>query len=392
MTRSVTTPVVSGSWLGMLGGGQLGRMFCHAAQSLGYKVAVLDPAEHSPAGSIAECHIQAGYTDPGALARLASMCEAVSTEFENVPAESLRILAQGTRVSPGADAVAIVQDRIQEKAFIQGTDVPVAPHIAVQDEADLVSAPEALFPGILKVARLGYDGKGQARVKTRDEALAAFRQFEGASCVLEAMLPLAFELSVVMARGFDGQTVLYPAARNEHRDGILAVSTVDTALAGGDIAGQAGAAALRIAQALGYVGVLCIEFFVLENGSLVVNEIAPRPHNSGHYTMNACASSQFEQQVRAMTGMPLGATQCLTSVVMLNLMGDIWFDPVSGHQREPDWASVLSVPGACLHLYGKAEPRPGRKMGHVNILGDTLVDAQEAAGHVAAALGIAYQS
>ncbi len=392
MTRSATTPVVSGSWLGMLGGGQLGRMFCHAAQSLGYKVAVLDPAENSPAGSVAECHIRAGYTDAEALARLSSMCDAVSTEFENVPAESLRILAHGTRVSPGADAVAIVQDRILEKAFIQGTGVPVAPHVAVQDQADIVSAPDALFPGILKVARLGYDGKGQARVKTRDEALAAFRQFEGASCVLEAMLLLAFELSVVVARGHDGQTVLYPAARNEHRDGILAVSTVDASQSGGDIDAQAGAAAARIAEALGYVGVLCVEFFVLEDGSLIINEIAPRPHNSGHYTMNACVTSQFEQQVRAMTGMPLGTTQCLASVVMLNVMGDIWFDPASGHQREPDWASVLGVPGACLHLYGKTEPRQGRKMGHINILGHTLADAQAAAGHVAAALGIDYQS
>lgn len=391
MTHVAISPVAPGHWLGMLGGGQLGRMFCHAAQSLGYKVAVLDPAEDSPAGSVADCHIKAGYTDTAALGRLSSLCEAVSTEFENVPAESLRILASGTQVSPGADAVAIVQDRVQEKAFIQRTGVPVAPYVAVSGEADIAAAPDTLFPGILKVARLGYDGKGQARVKTRDEALAAFRQFEGAVCVLEAMLPLAFELSVVMARGHDGEAVFYPAARNEHRDGILAVSTVDTALAGGDIDAQAGAAAQRIAQALEYVGVLCVEFFVLDDGRLVANEVAPRPHNSGHYTMNACASSQFEQQARAMAGMPLGRAQCFSSAVMLNLLGDIWFDPADGRPREPDWRSVLDVPGACLHLYGKAEARHGRKMGHVNILGHSLAEAQAAAARVAAALGIAYQ-
>lgn len=382
-----------GSWLGMLGGGQLGRMFCHAAQSMGYKVAVLDPDEHSPAGAVAELHIRAGYEDADGLAQLAARCPAISTEFENVPARSLEILARSAVVSPGAHAVSIVQDRIREKAFIQKAGVPVAPHAAILSEEDITAAPEALFPGILKVARLGYDGKGQVRVKSSADALAAFREFGGADCVLEAMLPLNYELSVVMVRGQDGSTALYPSARNEHREGILAVSTVDAVLSATDgIQTQAASAAVAIARALDYVGVMCVEFFVLEDGRLVANEIAPRPHNSGHYTMDACACSQFEQQARAMAGLPLGDTRCLVSAVMLNILGDVWFDPATGEQREPDWRAVLSVPGARLHLYGKADARRGRKMGHVNIVGATLAQAQQGAAQVAQALGIAYQA
>lgn len=397
----------------MIGGGQLGRMFCQAAQAMGYKVAVLDPDEHSPTGAVAELHIQAGYRDEAGLARLAERCKAISTEFENVPADSLDVLARTSAVSPGAHAVAIVQDRISEKAFIEKAGVPVAPYVAVRDEADIQGAPVALFPGILKVARLGYDGKGQARVRTREEALDAFRAFSGAECVLEAMLPLDYELSVVLARGRDGATALYPSARNEHRDGILAVSTVDAALsasaadAGSGEAGntadaslwesdnidaQAERAAVAIATALEYVGVMCVEFFVLQDGSLVANEIAPRPHNSGHYTLDACACSQFEQQARVMAGLPLGDTRCLTNAVMLNILGDVWFDSDSGTLREPDWRRVLSVPGARLHLYGKAEARRGRKMGHVNIVGATLAQAQSGAARVAAALGIAWST
>ncbi|MYN13204.1 5-(carboxyamino)imidazole ribonucleotide synthase [Pusillimonas sp. TS35] len=385
-----------GSWLGMIGGGQLGRMFCQAAQSMGYKVAVLDPDVHSPAGAVAELYIRAGYDDPGGLAQLSQRCPAISTEFENVPATSLDVLARTSKVSPGAHAVAVAQDRITEKAFIQKAGVPVAPHAAIRAESDLAAAPVTLYPGILKAARLGYDGKGQARVRNHDEALAAFRSFGGVPCVLEAMLPLASELSVVMARGHDGQVAFYPCARNEHRDGILAVSTVDAGRAGeaGDetLDGRAARAAVAIAEALGYVGVMCVEFFVLRDGSLVANEIAPRPHNSGHYTMDACACSQFEQQARVMAGLPLGDTRCLVSSVMLNILGDVWFDPATGAQREPDWRAVLAVPGARLHLYGKAEARRGRKMGHVNIVGATLAEAQARTARVAQALGIAYQA
>lgn len=383
-----SSPILPGDWLGMIGGGQLGRMFCHAAQSLGYRVAVLDPDEKSPAGAVADLHIRAAYDDEAALAELSARCKAVTTEFENVPAASLDILARNSVTRPAAPAVAVVQDRIREKAFLAENGIPVAPYRPVIEASDLADAPDVLFPGILKVARLGYDGKGQARVSGRDEALAAFREFGERPCVLEAMLPLASEISVVMARGADGATVVYPSATNVHRDGILAVSTVDAAQGQSPLSGRAGAAALRVAQALDYVGVLCVEFFVLDDGRLVANEIAPRPHNSGHYTMNASVTSQFEQQARATAGLPLGSTDALCSVVMLNLLGDLWFEAGSNTPREPDWAAVLAVPGAQLHLYGKADARRGRKMGHVNVLGASLAQARQRAGSVAAALGL----
>jgi 5-(carboxyamino)imidazole ribonucleotide synthase len=342
------------------------------------------------AGAVAELHLQAAYDDASALDQLATRCRAVTTEFENVPARSLEILAARTLVRPGARAVAIVQDRITEKAFLDASGVPVAPYRPVQSEHDLSDAPDALFPGILKSARLGYDGKGQARVASREAALQAFAEMGGKPCVLEAMLPLAREISVVLARGADGATVVYPSATNEHRDGILAVSTVDTG-SPDPLFQQAGEAALRIAGALDYVGVLCVEFFVLQDGRLVANEIAPRPHNSGHYTMNASVASQFEQQARATAGLPLADTTSLCPVIMLNLLGDLWFDPASGARREPDWASVRAVPGAQLHLYGKAEARRGRKMGHVNVLGASLEQVRERTIRVAAALGLPFE-
>ena len=390
-------PVLPGEWLGMVGGGQLGRMFCHAAQSMGYKVAVLDPDSNSPAGAVADQHLNASYDDVAALERLAQQCRAVTTEFENVPAASLEILAKTTLMRPQGAAVATVQDRIREKAFLVSAGAPVAPYLAVEQVQDLDAAADALFPGILKAARLGYDGKGQIRVQSRDEARAAFGELGNCPCVLEAMLPLAAEISVVMARGADGETTVYPAATNVHRSGILAVSSVNAINAdeGADIAAasHAGAAAkaadaaTKIAAALDYVGVLCVEFFVLQDGSLVANEIAPRPHNSGHYSMNASVTSQFEQQVRATAGLPLGDTTCLSSVVMLNLLGDLWFDNAD-KLRDPDWASVLAVPGVKLHLYGKAEARRGRKMGHVNVLGDTIEKARQNAVRVATILGL----
>jgi len=381
---STNYPIAPGAWLGLLGGGQLGRMFCHAAQSLGYRVAVLDPAATGPAAQVAERHIRAGYDDAVALAELARLCLAVTTEFENVPATSLQ---QMVAPSPGAQALAIVQDRISEKAFVAGQGIAVAPHIAVTAADDLARAPEALFPGILKVARLGYDGKGQRRINSRAEALAAFAEQGGVPCVLEALLPLADELSIVLARGRDGQTALFPIARNQHRDGILALTTVGAALAP-TWQEQASDAARRIATGLDYCGVLCVEFFVLTDGQLLVNEIAPRPHNSGHYTIEACATSQFEQQARALVGLPLGDTRLLTPAVMLNILGDVWFDD-NGSYREPDWAAVLAVPEAKLHLYGKDEARRGRKMGHVTCLGASLEQAQVRAQQVATVLGLA---
>ncbi len=380
--------LVPGQWLGMLGGGQLGRMFCHAAQSLGYRVVVLDPAADSPAGAVADLHIQADYDSPEGLAQLAASCSAVTTEFENVPAASLRQLAQSCRVSPSADAVALTQDRISEKTFIASQGIAVAPHAAILAVADLDQVPENLFPGILKLARLGYDGKGQARVATLAEARQAFEDFGSLPCVLEARLPLAYELSVVVARGFDGAVATYPVSRNEHRDGILAVSVAPSPGVSADVAATVAATGAKIANGLDYHGVLCVEFFVLADGQLVVNEIAPRPHNSGHYTIDACVSSQFEQQARVLAGMPLGSTATMAPSVMLNILGDAWFD-AKDQLRDPDWAAVLAVPGAKLHLYGKMQARKGRKMGHVTCVGHNEAEALAAARAAGAVLGIA---
>ncbi|UTM02529.1 5-(carboxyamino)imidazole ribonucleotide synthase [Alcaligenes nematophilus] len=381
--------LVPGSWLGMIGGGQLGRMFCHSAQSLGYKVAVLDPDTLSPAGAVADLHICAAYDDAQALSRLGDLCQAVSTEFENVPAQSLLTLAQHTRVTPSGDAVGIVQDRIREKAFISQAGVPVAPYAAIESLDDLQAADSALFPGILKTARFGYDGKGQARVADREQALAAFKEFGSQACVLEALQPLKSEISVVLARGLDDQVKTFPCARNEHRDGILAVSTISAQFQDDALSEQARQAAAAIARTLDYVGVLCVEFFILEDGRLLANEVAPRPHNSGHYTMNACVTSQFEQQARVMAALPLGDTGALCPSMMLNILGDIWFDE-QGQMREPDWAALLAVPGVSLHLYGKAEARVGRKMGHVNIVGESDQQVRERTARAAAALRIAF--
>ena len=383
----LTAPLPPGSWLGVLGGGQLGRMFCFAAQSLGYKVCVLDPGADSPAGSVADRHLRADYLDAQALDELAKTCRAATTEFENVPAQALERLARDRVVAPRAAAVAIAQDRIAEKAFVQRAGIEVAPYRAVLAEADLREADASLFPAILKAARLGYDGKGQARVADREAALEAFRAMGGVPCVLEQRLPLALEVSVLAARGFDGEARAWPIAENEHRGGILALSTVP-ARVDETLAARATDAALAIAAALDYVGVLCVEFFVLQDGRLVVNELAPRPHNSGHWTLDACLTSQFEQQARVLAGLPLGGVRQHSPAVMVNLLGDIWFRDAT-RASEPDWAAVLRRPQAKLHLYGKAEARPGRKMGHVTVVGETADEAIAIAAAIERDLGIA---
>jgi 5-(carboxyamino)imidazole ribonucleotide synthase len=377
------------SWLGMLGGGQLGRMFTQAAQALGYRVCVLDPDETSPAGAVAERHLRAGYQDEAALGELARLCPAVSTEFENVPAASLERLAALGVVSPSAAAVAVAQDRIDEKAFIRQCGIATAPYAVVRAAADLQQLPDDLFPGILKAARLGYDGKGQARVASRQEALQAFQGFGGVACVLERQLPLSAELSVLLARGFDGAIRVWPIAQNVHRAGILHTSQVPAVLPAAACA-RAQEAAGVLAERLDYVGVLCVEFFLLDDGQVLVNEMAPRPHNSGHWTLDASVTSQFEQQARVLAGLPLGDTYQLAPALMLNLLGDVWFDSASSNQpREPDWGALLADPRAKLHLYGKAQPRRARKMGHVTFVADTVAKAQAACGRAATLLGIA---
>ena len=379
------------TWLGVMGGGQLGRMFAHAAQAMGYKVAVLEPSADCPAGQVAERLVQAGYDDNIALGQLAALCSAVTTEFENVPADSMNLLAQGSFVAPAGSCVAIAQDRVLEKRFFVDcaakSGVLPAPHKVIASIEDIDAIGDDLLPGILKTVRMGYDGKGQVRVKSREDVRAAFESMGQVTCLLEKMLPLAYEVSVLTARGADGQSVVYPIAENVHRDGILFTTTVPGPNVSAECAQKAQDAARAIVAELGYVGLLCIEFFVLEDGSLVVNEMAPRPHNSGHYTIDACVTSQFAQQVRAMARLPLGDVRQHSPAVMLNILGDVWFD--GDKVREPAWDRVLALPGAFLHLYGKDDPRRGRKMGHVTFVAPTLGQAQEQLRAACAILGVA---
>lgn len=364
--------ILPNTMLGILGGGQLGRMFTIAARSMGYRVTVLDPDRDSPAGSIADVHLPADYGDDVALDRMIATCAAVTTEFENVPADSLRYLARKLRVSPGADCVAIAQDRITEKRYISAVGLDVAPFCAVETEADLDGDITAYLPGILKLARLGYDGKGQVRVHDRDEARSAFAGLGRKPCVLERRLELQTEVSVIVARSCSGQATTFPVAENWHEAGILDISIVPARVSSA-VAGQAGEMAGALAEAMDYVGVLAVEFFVLRDGRLVINEIAPRPHNSGHYTLDACATSQFEQQVRTLCGLPPGDTRLLSPVVMVNLLGDIWRDD------EPAWDRLLSQQNVKLHLYGKKSARIGRKMGHFNVLAEDVEAALQQA-------------
>ena len=377
--------VAPGATLGVLGGGQLGRMFVHAAQGLGYRTIVLDPDPTSPAGLVAHEHLRADYLDAEALDRLAERCAAVTTEFENVPAATLSTLAARVPVAPSAAAVAVCQDRAEEKAAFVQSGVACAPHAVIASRADVEKVDASLLPGILKTARLGYDGKGQRTVHDRAALAAAFAALGEVPCVLERRLALAGEISVVVARNARGDVVHLPVHDNVHVGGILAVTRVP-ARVHVDAATQAEAIALaeRLARALDYVGVLCVEFFVVEGGALVANEMAPRPHNSGHHSIDSCDVSQFELQVRTMADAPLAAPRQHSAAVMLNLLGDLWRDGVA-----PEWTRVLALQGAHLHLYGKEEARPGRKMGHLTITAATAAAAEATAAEAARRLGLA---
>lgn len=373
--------------LGVLGGGQLGRMFVHSAQALGYRCVVLDADPSSPAGAVADLHIRAGYLDEAGLNQLARECDAITTEFENVPAQALEALAAQRVVAPAAAAVAVCQDRAVEKAHFGRAGVACAPHAVITSEAELAAVDLALLPGILKTARMGYDGKGQIRVRDAGELALAWGKLGRVPCVLEQLLPLKAELSVIVARGADGSMVNFPVQQNLHRDGILAVTQVPARAIAAPVQAQAVVAARQVAEALGYVGVLCVEFFWLDDGRLVVNEMAPRPHNSGHWTMNGCSVSQFELQVRALAGLPLPQPRQHSASLMLNLLGDLWFR--SGDVAvTPPWDQVLALPGTHLHLYGKREARRGRKMGHLNVTASTAEAAHAVALQAATLLGL----
>ncbi|HSW18020.1 MAG TPA: 5-(carboxyamino)imidazole ribonucleotide synthase, partial [Ramlibacter sp.] len=324
------------------------------------------------------------------LAELARLADAITTEFENVPALALTQLAAHRPVAPSGEAVAIAQDRAREKAHFASCGVRCAPYAVLEADNDLASVPDALLPGILKTAQLGYDGKGQARVASREELIAAWDAIDRVPCVLEKLLPLAAECSVVVARGADGAIANLPVQRNLHRGGILALTEVWDGVLPPERAAEAIAAARSIATGLAYVGVLCVEFFVLVDGALVVNEIAPRPHNSGHWSLDGCDVSQFELQVRALANLPLTQPRQHSPAAMLNLLGDIWFrGPAEAPEAvEPDWPAVLALPGTHLHLYGKTEARKGRKMGHLNVTGATPQAVRETALKVCDLLGI----
>ena len=386
-------PILPGSYLGILGGGQLGRMFTQAAQAMGYKVCVLDPGSDSPAGSIAEKFIQADYTDSAALKEMAALCKSVSTEFENVPAQALDELESlDVFVAPRSSCVSLAQNRVAEKKFLATwkteTNIGPAPYFVLEHDADIVHVPADLFPGILKTARMGYDGKGQITVDDSANLVAAWAQLGKVPGVLEKRMDLDFEVSALVVRGYDDAVVAYPVSQNIHRDGILHTSTVPAPSLKPAQEKKIIEAAKALIRKIDYVGVLCVEFFVLKSGDIIANEIAPRPHNSGHYTMDACVSSQFEQQVRSMARLPLGDTRLLAPVSMLNLLGDLWYEGSEDKSREPAWDKVLAHPDAKLHLYGKSDPRMGRKMGHINCLGESLNQARQNCAAVAVELGI----
>ena len=386
-TASLLQPIVPPATIGMLGGGQLGRYALVAAKLMGYRTIVLDPDPGAPAGGVADEHLVAAYDDPAALDRLIEACDVITTEFENPPAAALDVLATSVRVAPPASAVRIAQDRIAEKRFLTDHGFPVGPHAVLDAAAGGVDrVPGDLVDGgvVLKTARLGYDGKGQRRVSGVTELATAWDELGGVPCVVEAMLELQTEISVIIGRTADGNAVTWPVAENTHTDGILDVSIVPAAIAD-DLAEQATVLACDIAERLDYVGVLAVELFVVGTGAhakLLVNEMAPRPHNSGHWTLDASVTSQYEQQIRAICGVGLGdTTMTSVAVAMVNLLGDLW--PAGA---DPDWSIALADPSAKLHLYGKTEARPGRKMGHLTVLADSAPTAATRATELRSAL------
>jgi 5-(carboxyamino)imidazole ribonucleotide synthase len=361
--------ILPGATLGMLGGGQLGRMFTSAAQTMGYNVIVLDPDANSPAGIIADQHICAKYTDEAALQQLAEHCDAVTTEFENIPAATLSFLEAKTVVHPSSQALATTQNRIVEKQFIASLGIAVAPFAAIRSLNDIDAiAANFQLPAILKVANFGYDGKGQVVCETIDDVRQVFQALGEVECVLEQRINLEREVSTVLARGQSGDITHFPVSENIHINGILHATTVPSSVPV-QYAHAAIQMADKIAEALGYVGIMAVEFFISQEGDVIANEIAPRPHNSGHFTLDACETSQFEQQVRMLCGLPSGNCELKSPVVMINILGDVWGSSV------PNWDTLLSQPNNKLHLYGKKEARPGRKMGHFNVLATSIEQA-----------------
>lgn len=348
--------IAPGATIGMLGGGQLGRMAALAAANLGYRVHVLTPERDSPAGQVCAVTTIANYTDRDALEAFASSVDVVTYEFENVPVEAAEFLAERVPVRPGPEALRVAQDRLREKEFAANLGIGTAPFRAVGAADELAAAVAAIgTPAVLKTRRMGYDGKGQAKVLPGSDLAAAWAAIGGKPAILEGFVTFKMEISVIVARGLDGQTLCYPPVENRHLNHILDTTIIPAPIPQA-LAAEAEEIARKMAEALDLAGLLAVEMFVTEDGRVLMNEIAPRPHNSGHWTMDACVTSQFEQQVRAVCGLPLGSVERYGDAEMKNLIGD----------GAKDWLEILRDPAAKLHLYGKAEARPGRKMGHVN--------------------------
>ncbi len=373
-------PILPGATLGVLGGGQLGAMFAMAARRMGYRVAVISDVADCPAARHADRLHVGSFADPAFLTEAATGLAVVTFEFENVPAAAGEALAASLPVRPHPRVLFITQDRSREKAFMVEQGIPCGDHRLVHSASELATAVEAIGrPAVLKTAAFGYDGKGQQVLRDPDDVAAAWAALGGGPCVLEAWVDYECELSVVAARGLDGSVVAFPAFRNDHARQILDVSSCPAAVSP-ETAGEAEHLAATVLSELGVVGVACVEFFLTRDGRLLVNEIAPRTHNSGHLTIEACRTSQFEQQVRAICGLPLGSPDLLAPAAMANLLGDCWAE------GEPDWAAALAVPGVRLHLYGKSQPRPGRKMGHLTATAASAAEAVTAVEAARAAL------
>jgi 5-(carboxyamino)imidazole ribonucleotide synthase len=359
-----------GSTIGVLGGGQLGRMFAIAARRMGYRVHTLAPEEDTPTGQISDREVNAAYDDLDAVRDFARAVDVVTFEFENVSAEAAAVAEQHAIVRPNGRSLHIAQHRIREKSFLADRGLPVTPFAPVRSDADLSAAIERLgVPAVLKTASFGYDGKGQVPIRAKADAPAAWEAIGRAEAVLEAFLDLQCEISVVGARGVAGEWTHFGPIENAHRNHILDVSVAPAAVSAGTAA-LAVDVTRQVMDALEYIGILCIEFFLTKDGRLYINELAPRPHNSGHLTFDACRTSQFEQQLRAICGLPLGSPELLQPAAMANLLGDLWAG------GEPDWAAALAFPSVKLHLYGKSSARPGRKMGHLTAMAPTREEAR----------------
>ncbi len=368
-----------GSTLGMLGGGQLGRLFTSAALNLGYQVIVVEPDADCPAGQIATKHLISSYDDESALQILANECDVITTEFENIPADVLNRLSENCQVFPSASAVQKAQDRMVEKQFILSCGLLPVPYGEIKNQSDIAEAVKKVtFPAILKTAQFGYDGKGQHLVNSIEDVQKAFIAVEQTPCVLEQRIDLDREISVILGRNEAGESESFPVAENIHVNGILHQTLVPANISN-SLAQAAQAAAKRIADKLDYVGVIAVEFFVTKKGELLVNEMAPRTHNSGHYTLDTCVTSQFEQQVRMVCGLPFGDTRLLSPIVMTNMLGDLWQKKSAGI---PDWQTIFESSSCKLHLYGKKEARMGRKMGHYCVLDNDLAVAKKEADKI----------